>query len=160
MVAATKYTALPAAKDRRAAPVARRAVPIVRRPVWQDIDVAAGQIHAMNVADSQARCRVNIYIPPPKTMSQADWRWDELREGGCLHRYLNIKRAQTRSRWEAVGKVMHGFQQNPRGDLQLMASIPMYDYFRWLRIDPFFFRDPKNLRALKRDNAHVTSVYV
>lgn len=160
VIAAGKYSTLPARKDRRAAPVPTPALPLVRRPVWQDPDAAAAQIHGMNVADSQRRSGLNIYLPPPKTMSQGDWRWRELREGGCLHTYLNRMRAGTRRRWEAVGQARAGFQQNPKSDLQLMASIPAYDYFRWLRMDRHFFRDPKNLRALKRDNAHVTSVFV
>jgi hypothetical protein len=126
----------------------------------QNPDVAAAQIHAMNVQDSQARCGVQIYIPPPKAVAQSEWRWKELREGGCLHAYLNHMRAQTSRRWRAVGRARANFQQNPKSDLQLMASIPAYDYFRWLRMDKHFFKDPKNLRALKRDNPCVTSVFV
>ena len=160
MFTASKYSALPAAHERRAAPVVKRSVPILKRPIWQDVDAAAAQIHQMNVDDSRARCGLNIYIAPPKVMSHGDWKWKELREGGCLHRYLQIKRHQTRDRWEAVGKARAGFRQNPKSDLQLMASIPAYDYFRWLGLDRYFFRDPKNLRALKRDNDHVTSVFV
>ena len=160
MVTATKYSALPAPHERRAAPGPKRAVPILKRPIWQDVDAAAAQIHQMNVEDSRARCGLNIYIAPPKVMSHGDWKWKELREGGCLHRYLNIKRHQTRDRWEMAGKFRHGFRQNSKSDLQLMATIPMYDYFRLLKLDPFFFRDFGNLRSLKRDNDHVTSVYV
>ncbi len=146
---ASKYQAVPARVERRERPSAR-----------QDVHEAARQIHQMNQSELKAR-GCNILIPKFRaTMSQGDWRWRELREGGCLHAYLNRMRGQTRERWQAVGRARHGFKQNPKSDFQLMASVPAYDYFRWTRLDKHFFRDPKNLRALKRDNPHVTSVFV
>lgn len=182
--AASKYSTLPDAKARRAAPSVSSpsppnggegraageasaqdqnqlgAVPILKRPIWKDLDASAQRIHAMNQGEIKARgCQ--ILIPKYRTtMSQGDWRWRELREGGCLHAYLNRMRATTKRRWEAVGRARHGFKQNPKSDFQLLASVPAYDYFRWTRQDRNFFRDPKNLRALKRDNPHVTSVFV
>jgi len=135
--------------------VQRRERPSARKCVHE----AARQVEQMNQSEVKAR-GFNLLLPSfRKLMSQGDWRWRELREGGVLYNYLQRKRAETRRRWEAVGRARYGFQQNPKSDLQLLASVPAYDYFRWIRQDKHFFRDPKNLRALKRDNAHVTSVF-
>lgn len=137
-------------------------LPILRRPAWQDLDESARQIENMNAQESRARSGINFIIPRFRSlMSQGDWRWRELREGGCLHAYLNRMRAKTSRRWRAVGRGRHGFKQNPKSEFQLLASVPAYDYYRFIKQDRNFWRDISNLKALRRDNSmDVSSIYV
>ena len=87
------------------------------------------------------------------------WWKDELKTGGELNEYLRREKAQTAQRYRAVARKNAGFKQNHKSDIRKLADLPVRDYFRWLREDPDFFRDDKNLRSLKRDNPDVC-VYV
>ncbi len=87
------------------------------------------------------------------------WWNRELRSGGELHEYMRVEKARTTERYRAVAKKNHGFKQNNKSDLRKVADIPLRDYFRWLREDPDFFSDNKNLKSLKRDNPDVC-VYI
>lgn len=101
-------------------------------------------------------------VPAAKGMAPSEfysWYHRELREGGALDDYLRREKAQTPQRYRQLARRMHGFQQNNRSDVQRVADIPLRDYFRWLREDPDFFADNKNLKSLKRDNQDVC-VYV
>lgn len=83
------------------------------------------------------------------------WWRDELRTGGELYEYIRREKAQTTARYRAVAKKNHGWKQNNKSDIRKLADIPIRDYFRWLREDPDFFADNKNLKSLKRDNPDV-----
>jgi len=87
------------------------------------------------------------------------WWRDELRTGGELNEYMRREKAQTAARYRAVARKNAGFKQNNKSDIRKVADVPLRDYFRWLREDPDFFADNKNLRSLKRDNPDVC-VYV
>jgi hypothetical protein len=87
------------------------------------------------------------------------WWRDELRTGGELCEYIRREKAQTASRYRAVARKNDGWKQNNKSDIRKVADIPIRDYFRWLKEDPDFFADNKNLRSLKRDNPDVC-VYV
>jgi hypothetical protein len=87
------------------------------------------------------------------------WWKQELKTGGELNEYLRREKAQTTARYRAVARKNAGFKQNNRSEIRKVAEVPLRDYFRWLREDPDFFRDDKNLRSLKRDNPDVC-VYV
>lgn len=105
---------------------------------------------------------VNVIAKAAKSLTPSDlfgWWQKEARDGGFLYDYLKREKAQTTARYRQVARRMHGFKQNGKSDLRRVADIPLRDYFRWLREDPDFFADNKNLKSLKRDNADV-SVYI
>jgi hypothetical protein len=157
--------ALPAGNGRASVPDHGRAacpIPILKRPVWKDIDGMADALTAARQQESRRRTGVQILVPSfRKLLSHRDWRWRELREGGALLHYLRAKRAGTADRWRGVARARAGFQQNNKSGLQLVASVPAYDFHRWRRVDRDFWKDEKNIKALKRDNPnHVGSVYI
>jgi len=175
----TRMTALPIPSPRPSPPMGERervhpaallpkhgsaasAIPILKRPVWKDIDGMASALEAARQREIQKRTGVQILVPSfRKLLSHRDWRWRELREGGALFHYLRMKRTHTADRWRGVARARAGFRQNNKSDLQLVASVPAYDFHRWRRVDRDFWKDPKNIKALKRDNPnHVGSVYV
>ena len=139
---ATKYASLPrAAASRPPAPV-----PSAARP---------GSLPG-RAAPSPAV--LNIVNKRAKAMTPAafqEWMFKACRPGGELHEYERRERARTSERYRAVARQQHGFQQNNKSDLRRVADIPARDYFRWLREDPDFFHDNKNLKSLKRDNSDV-----
>ncbi|MBK8001725.1 MAG: hypothetical protein IPK15_24230 [Verrucomicrobia bacterium] len=84
-----------------------------------------------------------------------DWWWRELKDGGELNTYLRREKAQTAARYRAVARANHGKKPNYKSELHRRADIPLRDYFRWLAVDPDFWKDDKNLKSLKRDNPDV-----
>ena len=157
--------AVPAPNGRASVPnhgSAASPIPILKRPVWKDIDGMASALEAARQREIQKRTGVQILVPSfRKLLSHREWRWRELREGGALFHYLRMKRAHTADRWRGVARARASFRQNNKSDLQLVASVPAYDFHRWRRVDPDFWKDPKNIKALKRDNPnHVGSVYI
>ena len=151
---------------RRAAslpPVARgHRVPILRRPLTpgEVVDAVADKLDQERADALRAR-GVTIYIPRfRKSLSLGDWKWRELREGGLLKEYLAREKHGTTRRWRGVGRARQDFQQNPKSDLRLKASIPARDFFRFKRMDPDFFDDDANLRSLRRDNPEIDTIYV
>lgn len=111
---------------------------------------------------SPAGAAFNIIASKAKETKPVDflkWWRDELRTGGELAEYLRIEKARTTERYRAVAKKNWDWKQNNRSDIRKVADIPLRDYFRWIKEDPDFFADNKNLRSLKRDNPDVC-VYV
>lgn len=87
-----------------------------------------------------------------KLVNWDDWLWRELREGGRLHEYLRREKATSGRRMRAVARRMHGFRQNAKSDLRLLAAVPAREFHRWKKEDPHFWEDDSNLRAWRRDN--------
>jgi hypothetical protein len=85
--------------------------------------------------------------------------WKEMREGGYLHQYIARERATGRQRIRSVAREMHGFKQNSKSDMRLLASVPAREYFRWKEEDPHFWDDNSNLKSLRRDNPEM-AIYV
>lgn len=83
------------------------------------------------------------------------WLHREMKSGGALHEMMRVEKARTAERYRAVARKVHPFQQNNKSELRRVADIPARDYFRWLKEDPDFFSDNKNLKSLKRDNPDV-----
>lgn len=81
----------------------------------------------------------------------AAWVQRELREGGCLRRYLDNEVARMPDLLRRTARAMHGFRQNNRSDLRRVAAIPARLYHRLKAMDPHFFEDNQNLRSLRRD---------
>lgn len=111
---------------------------------------------------SPAGAAFNIIASKAKETKPVDflqWWRDELRTGGELAEYLRIEKARTKERYRAVAKKNWDWKQNNRSDIRKVADIPLRDYFRWLKEDPDFFADNKNLRSLRRDNPDVC-VYI
>lgn len=111
---------------------------------------------------SPASAAFNIIASKAKETKPVDflkWWRDELRTGGELAEYMRIEKARTKERYRAVAKKNWDWKQNNRSDIRKVADIPLRDYFRWIKEDPDFFADNKNLRSLKRDNPDVC-VYV
>jgi len=99
-----------------------------------------------------------ILVQRAKEMTPArfrEWLARATAEGGELHEYVRREKARTTERYRAVARKVHGHQQNNKSELRRLADIPARDYFRWLREDPDFFNDNKNLKSLKRDNPDV-----
>lgn len=170
----TKTSALPTPAPRRSPPAvgerlglpkhgsAASQIPVLQRPVWKDLDGMANALERDRQEQFKRRTGVQILVPSfRKLLTHREWRWRELREGGALFHYLRAKRAATGERWRGVARARAGFKQNNKSDLQLVASVPAYDFHRWRRVDKDFWKDPKNIKALKRDNPnHVGSVFI
>lgn len=104
---------------------------------------------------SPAGAAFNIIARRAKTMTPDDfllWWRRELKTGGELNEYMRVEKARTPERYRGVAKKNVQFKQNNKSDIRKLADIPVRDYFRWLREDPDFWKDNKNLRSLKRDN--------
>lgn len=80
-----------------------------------------------------------------------DWFHRELKEGNSMHEYLRVVRAQSDQRFRALAKARHGWQQDNKSGMRLIAQIPLQDYANHKYSDPHFFRDNGNLKSLKRD---------
>lgn len=87
-----------------------------------------------------------------KLVNWDEWIWAELREGGRLHEYLRREKATSGRRMRSVAQRMHGFQQNKKSDLRLLAAVPAREFHRWKKEDAHFWEDDSNLRAWRRDN--------
>jgi hypothetical protein len=97
----------------------------------------------------------NIIAKRAKTMKPDEfllWWKRELRTGGELNEYLRVEKARTTQRYRRVARAAQDFKQNNKSEVRKVAEVPARDYFRWLREDPDFWKDNKNLRSLKRDN--------
>ena len=168
--AASKYTPVP--ERAQARPAGRdsmpdcgsraKPIPMLRgKAAEQTIDALADLVALEKQKEAQRR-GFNITVPAfSKVMRHRDWRWRELREGGVLFNYLLQKRAETSARWRRVARQKAGFRQNNKSELQLAASVPLYDFIRWRRQDRHFWDDEKNIKNLRRDNPnHVGSVFL
>jgi len=110
------------------------------------------------VDSSPTGAAFNIIAGRAKEMEPDDfllWWRNELKTGGELSEYMRVEKARTSERYRAVAKKNEGFKQNNRSDVRKVAEVPLRDYFRWLREDPDFWKDDKNLKSLKRDNPDV-----
>lgn len=95
----------------------------------------------------------NVFVPHlGRDISYEEWYWKELKEGGVLHRYLDMEKRTSSKRMRAVRRKIDGFEQNNKSDHRLLAAVPAREYFRWKAVDPHFFEDNKNLKSLRRDN--------
>lgn len=100
----------------------------------------------------------NIVTARAASMKPVDfmaWWSKELRTGGELANYCEREKHETPKRYRAVARKMDGFKQNNKSDIRRVADIPARDYFRWIKEDPDFFHDDKNLKSLRRDNPDV-----
>lgn len=87
-----------------------------------------------------------------KLVNWDEWLWQELREGGRLHEYLRREKATSGQRMRSVARRMHGFRQNPKSDLRLLAAVPAREYHRWKKEDKHFWEDDSNLKSWRRSN--------
>jgi hypothetical protein len=79
----------------------------------------------------------------------------EFKDGGHFSEYVRMEKATAAQRYRGLAKKMHGFEQNNKSEFRRLADIPARDYYRWLREDPDFWNDNKNLKSLRRDNPDV-----
>lgn len=79
------------------------------------------------------------------------WWAREVKSGGELHEYCRREKARTSERYRAVARATDGYKQNNKSEFRRVADVPARDYFRWLKEDPNFWDDDKNLKSLKRD---------
>lgn len=134
LVAASKYSSARARVSRTTQPKARASKPTL------------------------ARAAFDVLVPAAKAMNPTEfyaWYHKELKDGGGLAEYLRKEKALTPARYRQLARRMHGFQQNNKSDVRRVADIPLRDYFRWMKEDPDFFADDKNLKSLRRDNKDV-----
>ena len=96
----------------------------------------------------------NVFIPAQarKTIKAQEWLDREFREGGFLRKYLDNEVGRMPHLLRQLARRRHGFRQNNRSDLRLLASIPARLYHRLKAMDPHFFDDNQNLKSLRRDN--------
>lgn len=86
-----------------------------------------------------------------KALKVQEYLHQELKEGNSLHEYFRVIRAQTEARFRALARRRHGWKQNNKSELRLLAEIPLQDYANWKQEDPDFFRDDDNFKKLKKD---------
>lgn len=142
--AASKYQAVPTAKERRAAPPRHSTSTLVQQA-----------IRATNKKRTMAlRSKFpHVFIPAFSAMiGWRDWATRELRPGGLFERHLDWEKRTSSARFRAVAKARKDYQHNPKSDTRLVASIPVQEFWRARQQDKDFWSDNQNLRNYKRDN--------
>lgn len=101
-----------------------------------------------------------IRVARSKRLDPRAWLERELRSGGFLQRYVTQEKGRMPSQIRRVAqrwsRAKPKYADRPKaareGEWELQYALPARLYFRWLAQDPDFFKDPANLRALRRDN--------
>lgn len=142
--AASKYQPVPAARERRPAPVR---------------ESTSTQLHrAVRVRDHQRASLLrrkfpHVFVPAfSALMGWKDFATREMRSGGIIAEMLDYERRTSAARFRAVAKARKDYQHNPKSDTRLVASIPVNEFFRARQVDPKFWEDRQNLKNYKRDN--------
>jgi|GEM_PF-965801 len=85
------------------------------------------------------------------------WEWwnREMKEGGCLQKYLAHERATGPESLLQMARKFWKREQNKRSDFRLRCVLPKRQYMRLKAMDKDFFADDVNLRNLIRDTPEV-----
>lgn len=144
LTTATRYTPVPKAKDRRAAP---------SRVVTSTLVKLA--VRARNAPRTAALRRQfpNVFIPSFSALiGWKEWATREMRTGGLIEQTLDWEKRTSAARFRSVAVARRDHQHNPKSDTRLVASIPAPEFFRARQVDKDFWADQQNLKNYKRDN--------
>lgn len=128
---------------------------LIQATNYTDVRAAAAQAGLARTSSTP-----HVRVARPKRIDPRAWIERELRTGGYFDRYVRREKAQLPRQIRRVAQQFHGAKRRwkdlpkeaKEGDWELQYAIPARLYFRWLAQDPDFFRDPANLKALRRDN--------
>lgn len=86
-----------------------------------------------------------------KLPGMREWVRKAMKPGGPLYKYYEFKRSQTAAALRAVAIRTKDFKQNNNVDARVLAHVPLWTYIMMRKMDPHFFCENSNLKALKRD---------